>query len=248
MNITIKTPEEIQIMREGGKILATILKTLKKEVKEGISTAELNQIALNMCAQYNVQPSFLGYGGFPGAICASVNEEIVHGIPSDKKLKKGDLISIDFGVYHKGLHTDSCITVPVGEISPQKQKLLKVTKEALNNAISLVRDGVQLGDISNIIQETAEKNGFNIVKNLTGHGIGENLHEEPQVLNFGKKGTGIVLKKGMTIAIEPIITIGSPKNYTLSDDWTIVTEDGSLSGHFEHTMAVTQNGADILTT
>lgn len=248
MTVSIKNPAEIAIMRKSGKILATILKAIKQEIKEGISTEDLNQIALQICAENNAHPSFLGYGGFPAAICASINHEIVHGIPkANCKLKNGDIVSIDCGVYYQGFHTDACFTVVLGTATEKQKLLLNTTKEALSNAIAIARDGVKLGDISNIIQLTAEKKSLNVVKNLTGHGIGKYLHEEPQILNYGKKDSGITLKEGMTLAIEPIFTLGSPQNITLDDKWTIITTDGSLSAHFEHTILITKKGAEILT-
>ena len=247
MNISIKNENDIKSMREGGKILAEVLYTLKEKSEEGITTKELDIIAHSICRKYKVSPSFFGYGGFPGAICASVNEEIVHGIPSNKRLKNGDILSIDFGVFHEGLHTDACITFPIGEVSKDTLKLIEASRKALKKAISILRDGVYLGDISFAIQEIVENEGFFIVKNLTGHGIGTELHEDPQILNYGKKRTGPVLKSGMTIAIEPIITKNNVDNYTLSDEWTIVSADSCLSSHAEHTILITKNGSEILT-
>ena len=247
MNIGIKSIEEIKSMREGGKILAEVLATLKEKAEDGISTKELDIIAHSICRKYKVSPSFFGYGGFPGAICASVNEEIVHGIPSDRRLKNGDILSIDFGVFHKGLHTDACITFPIGEVSKDTLKLIEASKKALKKAISILRDGVHLGNVSFAIQETVEGEGFFVVRNLTGHGIGTELHENPQILNYGKKETGPILKSGMTLAIEPIITKNRVDNYTLSDEWTIVSADSCLSSHAEHTVLITKNGAEILT-
>lgn len=246
-NISIKSAKEIEIMREGGKIHAEIMHEIKKNIKEGITTNQLNQIALNFCDKFLVVPSFLGFQGFPSAICTSINEEIVHGIPSNRALREGDIIGVDLGVLYKNFHTDACQTFAVGNISKNTKKLIETTKKCLKNAISIIKEGIHLGDISHIIQITAEKEGFNIVKNLTGHGIGRELHEPPQILNYGKKRTGPVLRAGMTLAIEPIVTSGEDYNYTLDDDWTIVTEDGELSAHFEHTILITKNGSEVLT-
>ncbi|MCT4591762.1 MAG: type I methionyl aminopeptidase [Candidatus Gracilibacteria bacterium] len=250
MKISIKTPEQIEIMRKGGKILYNILQKIKQETKAGMTTKDLDDVSMELFHLNNVRPSFLGYGGFPASVCVSVNDEIVHGIPGDRVLQNGDIVSVDCGVLYKGFHTDSCITYPVGgdnEISKETKHLLEITEKSLKNAISKCEDGVKLGDISYAIQKTVENEGLTIVRNLTGHGIGKNVHEPPQVLNYGKPNSGIRLQEGMTIAIEPIVVIGNEENYTLDDDWTIVSADGKLSAHFEHTVAITKKGAEILT-
>lgn len=247
MSIPIKTPQEIEKMRRGGKILAEILRTLAQEAREGVSTLALDQKAREICLKYKVEPSFLGYHGFPAAICASINEEIVHGIPSERCLQKGDLLSIDCGVYHEGFHTDACITLAIGAVSPLAENLLNTAKKALSAAISVASEGVYLSELSRAIQRTVENNGFFVVRNLTGHGIGRELHEEPQILNYGTRDAGPLLQAGMTLAIEPIITINNTANHTAADHWTIIANDGSLSTHFEHTIVITKKGAEILT-
>jgi methionyl aminopeptidase len=245
--IPIKTKEQIRAMREGGKIHAEVMCQIKQKANIGTSTFELDLLTKKLCKKYNVIPSFLGYQGFPGAICASVNDEIVHGIPGKRKLQDGDILKIDLGIFHKGLHTDACQTIAIGRISKQAKKLSRTTKKCLQKAIELCKADNHLGDISHVIQKTAEQQGFSIVRNLTGHGIGEKLHEPPQILNYGKKGKGIILQPGMAFAIEPILTYGSPENITLDDDWAVVTCDGSLSAHFEHTILITENEPEILT-
>lgn len=245
--IPIKTANEIKIIRECGKIHAEIMNEIKKNIKEGVATKTLDDIARTLCSKFSVIPSFLGFQGFPAAICTSINEEIVHGIPSERVLRDGDILSVDLGVLYKGFHTDACQTFAIGNIPQETKKLINTTKNCLEKAISIIKEGIFLGDISNIIQKTAEKENFNIVKNLTGHGIGRKLHEPPQILNYGEKGTGYILQAGMILAIEPIITSGKDKNYTLDDNWTIVSVDKMFSAHFEHTVLVTKNGSEVFT-
>ena len=248
MSIVLKTEAEIEKMRQGGRILGQILKTLAEKVEPGISTLELDQTAAELFQKFQVQASFKGYRGYPAHICTAVNEEIVHAIPrADKILKNGDILSIDAGVFHEGLHTDSAITIPIGEISPETQKFVRTTQKALDLAIETAKPGNTVGDIGHIIQKTVEKEGYSAVRNLTGHGIGAKLHEPPQVLNFGRPGQGTSLKPGMTLALEPIINQGQRYTKVLDDKWTIVTQDGSLSCQIEHTVVVTNNGAEILT-
>lgn len=245
--ISIKTQEEIEIMSEGGKILAFALKELKAKVKSGITTRELDEFAENYILSCGAKPAFKGYVGFPNALCTSVNEVIVHGVPSDYVLKEGDIVKLDLGVLHKGFNTDSAITVLVGQSSFEKQRLLKVTQKALRLGIKKVRPGITTGDIGNTIERFATDQNFGVVRELTGHGIGKKVHEEPEVLNYGKRGTGTKLVEGMVICIEPMLTLGDYKIKKANDGFGYSTKDGSVSAHFEHTIAITKNGARILT-
>ncbi|MBI5754706.1 type I methionyl aminopeptidase [Candidatus Peregrinibacteria bacterium] len=247
MFIPLKTSAQIAIMQKGGRILANILSTLGKEAKAGITTGYLNKKADELFTLYKAEPSFKGYRGFPASICASVNDEVVHGIPGDRILCEGDLLTIDCGVYYQGWHTDSAITVPIGICNVEIISFMKTAEKALASAIKIARPGIPLGDISAIIEKTVHEKGYSVVHDLTGHGIGEKLHEPPQIPNFGKKGSGPILKPGMTLAIEPIITMGKRFVETKSDNWTVVTKDGSLACQVEHTIAVTERGAEILT-
>ena len=246
----IKTEKEIEIMRESGKILAEILKKLSEAVKPGITTNELEELARELVLYYGVKPSFLGYDGYPAALCTSVNDEIVHSVPSERILKDGDVLKLDMGVLHKGFHTDSAITVMVGNVddaSPQAVKLINVTKEVLKIGISKAKVGNTLGDIGSAIQKYVEDNGFNVVRELVGHGIGQELHEEPQVLNYGEAGEGEELKAGMVIAIEPMVVTGSWKIKNSKDGFGLITKDGGLAAHFEHTVVITNDKPLILT-
>lgn len=245
--IHIKSPEEIQIMAEGGKILATVLKEIAKMVKPGITTLELDRAAEALILKYGAKPAFKGYQKFPYSLCASVNENIVHGYPSDKLLKEGDIVGLDLGVLYKGYNTDSAITVPVGDISFEAKRLLKVTEKALRLGIKKVRAGITTEDIGNTIQRFVEDQGFGVVRDLYGHGIGKKVHEEPLVPNFGKRHEGIELKEGMVICIEPMVTAGNYEMKRSDDGYGYATRDGSLSAHFEHTIAITKDGARILT-
>ncbi|MBI4158362.1 MAG: type I methionyl aminopeptidase [Candidatus Yanofskybacteria bacterium] len=245
--IKIKTESEIQIMKEGGKILADILKKLAESVKPGIATNELEELARELVSSYGVRPSFLGYDGYPAVLCTSINDEIVHGVPSDRILKDGDVLKLDMGVLHKGFHTDSAITVLVGGGDDQKKKPINVTKEALRIGISKAKAGNTLGDIGSAIQKYVEDNGFNVVRDLVGHGIGRELHEPPQVMNYGEAGEGEALKAGMVIAIEPMVVTGDWKIKNSKDGFGFVTKDGGLAVHFEHTVAIMENGSLILT-
>lgn len=246
MSIIIKTPDEIEKMREGGKILRTILLALKEKVSPGIKTYELSKYAEELFKKHNVKASFKGYQGYPAPICTAVNEEIVHSIPGNRILHEGDILSIDAGVFHKGLHTDAAITVGVGKIPKKTRKFIETCEEALAKAIQKAGPGVYVSEISGIIQDTVEKKGYSIVKDLIGHGVGRNLHEEPEVPNFRTRGRGPILRPGMTIAIEPIIAMGSGENETLEDGWTIVTRDRSLAVQVEHTIVITETGCEIL--
>lgn len=255
--INLKTEKEIQIMREGGKILAEILKKLEESVKPGITTNDLEKLARELVLSHEVRASFLGYDGYPNILCTSVNDEIVHGLPSDRILKDGDLLKIDMGVLHGGFHTDSAITVLVGQndevinittlnvVSPQV--LISVTREALNIGISKAKVGNTLGDIGAAIQKYVEDQGFNVVRDLVGHGIGRELHESPQVLNYGKAGAGEKIVSGMVIAIEPMVVTGKWGIKDGKDGYVFVTKDGGLAAHFEHTIAITDAGPLILT-
>jgi len=248
-----KTKEQVEIMKEGGKILARILAVLKGEVKPGVTTMHLEVIAKKLLKENNAEGSFLGYHPsflekpYPASLCTCVNEEIVHAIPSERVLKEGDILSLDFGVKYKGLMTDAAITVPVGKISKEAEKLIRVTKESLDVAIQEAQIGKRLGDIGFAIQNHIEKNGFHVVKELCGHGVGFDVHEEPEVLNFGGKGRGMLLKEGMVVAIEPMVAIGDARIKKSKDGFGYETMDGSLSAHFEHTIAVMKDGPEILT-
>lgn len=245
--IEIKSEKEIELIKRASVIVAKTLKVLKESIRPGISTYELDEIAFKTIKSENAKPAFLGYRGYPATTCISVNEEVIHGIPDRKKiLKEGDIVSIDVGAIYEGFYGDAAITVPVGNIKKEHQKLIDVTRKALEIALSVVRNGVFLGDVSFAIQEFVESNGMNVVRDFTGHGIGRNLHEEPSIPNFGKKGTGPMLRTGMTLAIEPMVCLGESKVRFLKDGWTVVTEDGSYSAHFEHTICVTDSGCEIL--
>ncbi len=245
--ITIKTPEEIQIMAEGGKILATVLKEIEKMVKPGIATIELDRAAEALILKHGARPAFKGYEGFPYSLCASVNEVIVHGLPSERILKEGDIIGLDLGVLYKGYNTDMAVTVSVGDISFEAKRLIMVTKKALKRGIKKVKPGRTVGDIGNTIQRYIEDQGLGIVRDLCGHGIGKSIHEDPKIPNFGIRRKGEVLKEGMVICLEPMITIGNWQLKKDKDGYGYVTKDGSLGAHFEHTMAVTKDGVRVLT-
>lgn len=245
--IKIKTQKEIEIMKEGGKILAEILKKLSDAVKPGITTNDLEELTRELVLYFGVKPSFLGFDGYPAALCTSVNDEIVHGVPSDRVLKDGDLLKLDMGVLHKGFHTDSAVTVVVGKGDEPKNKLLNITQEALRIGISKAKVGNTLGDIGSVIQKYVEDNGFSVVRDLVGHGIGRELHEPPQVLNYGKSGEGEELKAGMVIAIEPMVVTGDWRIKNGKDGFAFVTKDGGLAAHFEHTVAITEKEPLVLT-
>ncbi len=256
--IIIKTPEEINKMRKGGKILALIFEELSQAIRSGVSAFALNKLAEELADQYQVVPAFKGYipdglrkikkQGFPAAICVSVNTEVVHGLPvREKIIQEGDIVGLDMGIKYQDYFLDKAVTLGVGSISDKAKKLITITNQALEKAIQKIKPGIYLGDISATIQEYIEQNNFSVVRDLTGHGIGKKLHEDPAIFNFGKSGTGQVLKEGMVLAIEPMVNAGDYKIKTLSDDWTIVTADGSLSAHFEDTVLVTKNGAEVLT-
>lgn len=246
--IEVKNDSELQKMREAGKVTAAVLKLMTELVKPGISTLELDAAAEKTIRSFGATPLFLGYYGFPGTICASVNEEVVHGIPKkDRILKSGDIISIDTGARLDGFCSDAAITLGVGEVSDEAQKLMDVTKKSLYKAIGQVKPGKRLGDVEHAVETFAKQNGVGVVRDYCGHGIGRNMHEEPSIPNFGKPGTGPLLEKGMVLAIEPMLTAGTYRVRELDDGWTVVTADGKYAAHFEHTVAVTANGSEIFT-
>ena len=247
--VQLKSPREIETMAAGGKILAATHEEMRKSIRPGISTADLDRIAEAFIRSHEgATPSFKGLYGFPASICSSVNEEIVHGIPSPRRvLKDGDIVSVDIGVYYGGLHTDSARTFGVGAVDAETQKLLCVTEESLEAGIAEARPGNHVGDIGAAIEAHVKKGGFVVVRDLVGHGVGQSMHEEPQVPNHGKPKRGAKLAAGLTIAIEPMVNAGTAETRTLPDKWTVVTMDGKRSAHFEHTVAVTENGPRVLT-
>lgn len=245
--ITIKSERELELMRQAGRVVAEVLQEMEKAVCPGITTLELDRIAERHIRKAKCIPAFKGYHGFPGTICASANEEVVHGIPSLRRLQDGDIISIDVGAVYQGYYGDAAATFPVGNVDPEALRLIRVTRESLEAAVALVVEGNHLSDISHAVQTHVEKNGFSVVRNYVGHGIGNQMHEEPQVPNFGKPGRGPRLHPGMALAIEPMVNAGTWQVQTLSDNWTVVTQDGKWSAHFEHTVAVGKVKPEILT-
>ncbi len=247
--IELKSPQEIEIMRTSGKIAATVLKEVAQIIKPGMTTADIDEYAEKRVRELGATPSFKGYHGFPATICASVNDEVVHGIPSRKKvLHRGDIIKVDVGAYYQGFHGDSCITVPVGAVKKEATRLIQVAQEALYQGISQVKPGNWLLDIAGAIEDYVKANGFTVVENYTGHGVGRNLHEEPAVFNFRTHELpNVQLEAGMTLAIEPIVNAGTKFTKILADGWTVVTTDHELSAQFEHTVLVTTEGYEILT-
>ena len=244
--IRIKTASEIESMRGSARLVSRTLDELAGHVRPGISTLELDRLAMEYIRKNGGTPSFLGYRGYRHTICASINEEVVHGIPGKRMLRDGDIISIDVGVLMNGFHGDSARTFAVGSVTTEAATLLDVTRESLAKGIAQVRAGQRLGDVSSAIQEHVEGKGFSIVRSLVGHGIGRDLHEDPQIPNYGQPGSGVMLKPGMVFAIEPMVNAGGYEVETLKDGWTVVSSDRSLAAHFEHTVAVTENGPDIL--
>lgn len=245
--IITKTDSEISVMREGGKILREILHELALKTRIGISTAQLNLMAETLMAKYEVTPSFKGYRGYPAVICTSINEEVVHAIPGDSILNAGDILSIDCGIVYKGFHTDCAVTIMLGNVSKSVKKFVNTAQAALEAGIEAIRPGARIGDIGFSIQQLVESAGYAIVKDFIGHGIGRNLHEEPEVPNFGKKGKGPILLPGMTIAIEPIIAMGTRFVDVKKDNWTAITRDGKIACQVEHTVLITQSGYEVLT-
>jgi len=246
--ITIKTDAEIALMRESGKLTRDVLDLIGSRIKVGMTTKELDKIAYDYIKSYGAYPSFLGYSGYPASICASIDDTVVHGIPSnDIIIKEGQIVSIDVGVILNGWQGDAARTFKVGKVSEEKEKLVRVTEECFFKAVECLRDGTPLGTLGNAVQSHAEANGFSVVRALVGHGIGKEMHEDPSVPNYGIKGTGVRLKKGMTIAIEPMINAGVYQVGFMSDGWTVKTKDRKPSAHYENTVAITENGVEILT-
>jgi methionyl aminopeptidase len=246
--VICKSPAELEKMHRAGLIVWGALDKMRAMVKPGVTTQDLDEFAEAWTLQHKARPAFKGYRGYPGSVCTSINQEVVHGIPSKaRKLKEGDILSMDFGVELDGYYGDAALTVPVGKVSPNREKLLRVTRESLEQAIDKVRPGNRLGDVSSAVQAWVEKNGYSVVREFVGHGIGTKMHEDPQLPNYGSPGHGAKLQEGMVLAIEPMVNTGGPGVRVLDDDWTAVTADGSDSAHFEHTVAVTANGPWILT-
>ena len=243
----LTNPAEISVLRLGGKILAQTLARVSKEIKPGTKASEIDAFAEKVIRKSGAEPAFKGYQGFPATLCVSVNSEVVHGIPGHKTFKNGDIVGIDCGVKFQGFFTDAALTVGVGKISAKAKKIIEVTEKAFWQGAKTIRAGVATGDIGQAIQDLVEKNGFNVVRSLVGHGVGRHIHEDPQIPNYGKKGTGIVLETGSVIAVEPMVTEGSFEVSTAQDHWTIMTADGGLSAHYEHTLMVTENGYEIIT-
>ena len=248
MSIELRSPSEIEKMRVAGKAAAEILEGLKSFIKPGISTKDIDVEVYKKTRSFNMKPAFLGYGGFSASACVSVNDELVHGIPNDSRvLSSGDIVTVDIGTIYEGYYSDTAYTFAVGKINNSAKKLLQVTEDSLYKAIEQVKPGNRLGDVSYAVQNYAESSGFSIVREYCGHGVGRHLHEEPNVPNFGKPGTGVRLVEGMTFAVEPMVNFGKRSVDVLSNQWTVVTRDGSLCAHFEHTVAVTKDGCEILT-
>jgi len=244
--IHLKSRQEIATMEVANRIVAEILAELREQICPGMETRTLDALAGEYCRKHKVQPAFKGYRGYPASICVSVNEEVVHGIPGPRRLKAGDVVSLDFGVRYDGFYGDAAVSVPVGEVSQQAKRLLQATEESLYAGIAQVKAGGRLTDISHATQEVVESYGFGVIRQFVGHGIGRSLHEDPQIPNFGPAGRGPVLQVGMTLAIEPMTSAGAWQVRILPDGWTAVTQDGSLAAHFEHTVALTETGVLIL--
>ncbi len=248
MSIVCKSSAELEKMHCAGLVVWDVLNGVRKMAAPGVSTMELEEFAARRCAERKARPAFKGYRGYPCVLCTSLNNEVVHGIPSERrKLKDGDILSVDFGVELDGYFADSAVTIPVGNVAPELEKLLRVTRESLDRAIAQMRPGNRLSDVSHAVQSWVEPNGFSVVREFVGHGIGTKMHEEPQLPHYGPPGRGPRLQQGMVLAIEPMVNAGGPGVRVLEDDWTAVTTDGSYSAHFEHTVAVTSNGPWILT-
>ena len=244
--VILKLPEEIEKARASNRIVAEVLSRLREKVKPGIKTKDLDKFAEEIAQKRGAEPAFKGYHGYPHSLCISINEVVVHGMPSERLLVEGDIVGLDFGVYYQGFFGDATITLPVGKVTQKALRLMQVTEQSLYAGIEQAKEGNRLGDISAAVQSVVEDAGYSVVRDFVGHGIGKNLHEEPQIPNFGQKGRGIELKRGMILAIEPMVNEGKYKVQVLPDGWTVVTKDGSLSAHFEHSVAITDNGPDIL--
>jgi methionyl aminopeptidase len=245
--VNLKSKREIEVMRDACRIVAEVLEELRPRCKEGVSTRELDRIAEEKTARHGAVPAFKGYRGYPGSLCTSINHQVVHGIPGEYAFKEGDIVGLDFGVLYKGYFGDAAITVPIGKIASETEALLKVTEECLYLGIEQTISGNHLMDLSKAIQTHAESHGYSLVKEFGGHGIGKHLHEDPMVLNYVTEGRGIKFRPGLVLAIEPMVNMGTDQVKVLSDKWTVVTIDGKPSAHFEHTVAITENGPDILT-
>jgi len=245
--IILKSKQEIEIMAESGKILAEIMKELESKVKPGIKTKDLDKIAHELILNAGAKPSFLGYDGFPATLCTSLNEEVVHGVPSERILKEGDILSLDLGVLWKGYHSDMAVTLPIGVVDYEVLRLIRVTKKSLKLAVNRIRPGITFGDLGNTIQRYIESQGFGVIRDLCGHGIGRELHEDPQIFNYGKRKTGPEIKEGMVICVEPMVTMGKKTNLKKMDKWGYKMADDSLSCHFEHTIAITEQRCIVLT-
>ena len=244
--VILRRPDEIEKLRTSNRIVAEILVALKDMIRPGITTIDLNRYSDELAAKRGATPAFKGYMGYPYSLCVSVNEEVVHGLPGERVLNAGDIVSLDFGVFFQGYCGDAAITVAVGQVSENAAKLMKVTEEGLYDGIKEAKTGKRLGDISAAVQARVESHGFSVVRDFVGHGIGRSLHEDPQIPNYGAKGRGIELKAGMVFAIEPMVNEGTHKVKVLADGWTVTTEDGKLSAHFEHSVVITENGPAIL--
>lgn len=245
--IPIKTPEQIAVMAQGGKLLAEIVRELKTRVKPGLTTQELDKLAQELIFNHGAQPAFKGYQGFPATLCTSINEQIVHALPSTRQLKEGDILSLDLGIIYKGLYADMAVTIPIGSVSPEVGRLLRVTKKALRRATARAKPSKTIGDMAFAIQKHVEAQDFQVIRDLCGHGIGQQLHEEPEIPNFGHRHKGPKLKVGMVLAIEPMVCLGQPGIKKAPDGFGYQTADNSLSAHFEHTVAVTEKGPQVLT-
>ncbi|MDD5122072.1 MAG: type I methionyl aminopeptidase [Dehalococcoidales bacterium] len=247
MAVVIKSSRELELMRRAGRSTAVVLKKLSESVKPGMKTSQLDEIANEEARMLGGRPTFKGYQGFPASLCVSINNEIVHGIPGERVIQEGDIVSLDFGLEIDGFQGDTAVTVAVGAVSPEVTRLIDVTRDSLQAGIDAARHGNRIGDVSAAIQEYVETRGFSVIREYTGHGIGRDMHEDPQIPNFGRAGTGLVLKKGMTIAIEPMVTNGRWLTRVGNDRWVVYTADGSLAAHFEHTIAIWDGQAEILT-
>ena len=246
-DIRIKTPEELLVLREAGRILAGIFDEIKNLIKVGMTTGEIDQVADSLIQRNNVLPAFKGYRGFPACACISVNEEVIHGIPGEREVKDGDVVGVDIGIVYRNYYSDMAMTFGVGSLEPSRQKLLDVTRQALMHGIAKARAGNRLGDISNAVQSYVEAKGFSVVRDFVGHGIGRKLHEDPEIPNYGPPNQGPLLKVGMVFAIEPMVNMGLARTKVLNDGWTAITADKKPSAHFEHSIAITESGPLILT-
>jgi methionyl aminopeptidase len=244
--VILRLPDEIEKARASNRIVAEVLSKLRERVRPGVRTRDLDKFAEEIAEKKGAKPAFKGYNGFPYALCVSVNEVVVHGMPSERILEEGDIVGLDFGVYYQGFFGDATVTLPVGKVTEKASRLMQITEQSLYAGIAQAKDGNRLGDISAAVQDMVEDAGYSIVRDFVGHGIGKNLHEDPQIPNFGEKGRGIELRSGMILAIEPMVNEGKYKVQVLPDGWTVVTKDGSLSAHFEHSVAITDNGPEIL--